>query len=400
MKILACGDLHLGAGSDYGREPGERLREQENVWSRIVDVAVDHGVDAVLFAGDAFERRRPTPSELLAFKRPLDRLRSADIQVVLIVGNHDVEAFDRPAAVDLFVDDMALVVPISKPTVLDVQGDLPVACLPWTPVGRLVATRNGGERDEVNGLAADLLLDTARGLRAQVPDGQPAILLLHWSISGAALPTGIPTDQLREPVIPLSELERLGFDAIVAGHIHKPQLLATDPREPDMPIFYVGSPMPLNFGEASVEHGVWILESHAIGTHGAVGWAPQFVPIDSRPFVTINWASQDFAQLPPIVEESVDGAIVKVRYRATAEQARRIDHAEIRQALVDAGAHKVYAIEATIEREARARVEGLDESVGPMDAVDAWLAANPEPVDGQANAIRVRTAGYLEEAAA
>jgi hypothetical protein len=77
----------------------------------------------------------------------------------------------------------------------------------------------------------------------------------------------------------------------------------------------------------------------------------------------------------PIVEQFVD-AVVRVRYTATEEQARRIDHAEITRALYDAGAHKVYAIQPTIERENRARVDGVDEDIAPLAAVDAWCDAN------------------------
>ena len=91
----------------------------------------------------------------------------------------------------------------------------------------------------------------------------PRILVGHWSISGASTPSGIPTDQFREPVIPLAELEQIGFDAVVFGHIHKPQTLQGISSRP---IFYVGSPMALNFGETGSEHGAWLLDF--VGAHG------------------------------------------------------------------------------------------------------------------------------------
>jgi hypothetical protein len=70
-KLLCFGDLHLGAGSDYGAEPGDRLRDQQDVLAMIVQLANENEVDAVLFAGDAFHRRRPTPAEMLACADPL-----------------------------------------------------------------------------------------------------------------------------------------------------------------------------------------------------------------------------------------------------------------------------------------------------------------------------------------
>jgi DNA repair protein SbcD/Mre11 len=396
MKLLCTGDLHLGAGSDYGREPGERLAEQEAVWDRIVDLAIEQDVDALLHAGDVFERRRPTPSEMLAFARPLRRLRDRMSDILIVVGNHDVEAFDRPAGVELFAD---LVDVHREPGVWGTFARTFVCTLPWTPVANLVARNGGGDRDELHARAAELLLDTARDLRAQCPDAGPKILLLHWSVSGAALPTGLPTDTLREPVIPLAELEQLSFDAIVMGHIHKGQLLATNPVEPEIPIFYVGSPMPLNFGEASVPHGVWILELD--GVHGAT--VPEFVPIESRPFVTLELDGLSLSTSGvngvylcfDAEADGIVGAIVKVRYHATADQARHIDHAAIRQALLDAGAHKVFAIEPSIEREQRARVEGVDEDLTPVDAMHAYAEANSIDRDTEL-AMLERTGRYLE----
>jgi hypothetical protein len=91
---------------------------------------------------------------------------------------------------------------------------------------------------------------------------------------------------------------------------------------------------------------------------------------------------------------------VKVRYTATADQARRVDHAAIRQALYDAGAHKVYAIEATIERSERARVQ-VDESVGELDALDLWMNAQDPTIEPPVrDALQQLTSRYLTEVSA
>jgi exonuclease SbcD len=283
MKLLCTGDLHLGAGADYGRAPGERLAEQQHVWTDICALAVNENVDAVLFAGDAFERRRPTPAEIMAFRAGLEILNDHEIRCVAIPGNHDVEAFDRPTGLDV-LDGIATV--YARPAVVDLE-DLAIVTLPWTPPSRLVAARNGGDRDVVNREVSELLLETARGLRAQVPAHLPAILLLHWSVSGASLPSGLPVDGLREPVIPALELDEIGFDAFVCGHIHKAQVLVA--REENgshaAAAFYVGSPMPLNFGEAQVGHGVWMLDTDT--------WVSEFTPIESRPFTTSTRPTAD-----------------------------------------------------------------------------------------------------------
>src|SRR5205814_1684568 len=132
----------------------------------------------------------------------------------------------------------------STPELVELAG-VTVATLPWVHPGRLIAAHGRDvSRDETNSVVAELLLEAARGLRAQINGDAPAILLLHWSISGSSLPTGLPVDQLREPVIPHDELLALGFDAIIAGHIHLRQTIG-HPLDQVRPAFYVGSPLPL-----------------------------------------------------------------------------------------------------------------------------------------------------------
>ena len=252
MRLLACGDLHIGAGAQFDREPGSRLTDQERALEQIVALVDEHQADTVLIAGDVFHRPRPTPGELLVFDR-FARQLAARAHVLAIVGNagHDLEAGDRPCGLDLFHGSIAV---HRMPAVWHGQG-LSVATLPSVPAHRLVATRNGGDRATLFQDVADLLIATARGLRAEIPAGRPAVLLAHWSIEGASLPNGLPVADLNEPVLPLDDLMELGYDAVIAGHIHRHQILSEDPL-----IAYVGSLSVCDFGEVGYDHGVVLLD--------------------------------------------------------------------------------------------------------------------------------------------
>lgn len=313
--------------------------------------------------------------------------------MIAILGNHDVAGVALGTGLEVFAE-AGLLTLAKTPAVHQVAG-VSIACLPWAPVSRIVAAAGGGDRDDLNAYAAELLLATARGLLAQV-DG-PAVLLVHFAISGSALPNGLPVDQMREPVLDLGELEALGFDAIVAGHVHLAQRLR--PGEPAE--FYVGSPMPLNFGEAGNEHGVWLLEVDP----GPLDATARFIPIESRPLLTLDsepahdgdrdfWVVGGVAIVEPVKQWPVDDAIVKVRIRATAEQARRLDVAAFKRALYEAGAHKVFAVQLEIEKPERARVEGLTEELDEQAALELWLEA--QSINGtRAAALRERTERYL-----
>jgi exonuclease SbcD len=401
-RLLCTGDLHIGAGSGYA---DDRLGDQEAVLEQLVDVARDRDVDGVLIAGDVFDRPKPTPAELHVFARFARRLEVAGIPAVAVLGNagHDQLGTDLPSALELFHGEWLRV--SRHPEVRELAG-VAICTLPSVPVSRLVAQRGG--RDEVNELAVALLLETAAKLRSRAVDvpGRATLLLGHWSVSGASLPNGLPTSDLHEPVLPLEALELLGFDAMVFGHIHKPQILNQDPR----PILYTGSPMTLNFGEADVEHGCWLLDV------GEGGYTREFAKLTDRRFVTVDvdLTSATFAEHAAGVDEtdliaaaiveqyhenSLADAVMRIRYRATDEQHRRVDVAALKGFCMEAGAHRVHQVTPELVRVTRLRSAGVDESLEPGAALDLWAAAN-ELEEADRRRTRDLLTSYLEAAAA
>lgn len=389
-RYLACSDLHLGAGADLSLAPGDRLREQASVWQSIVFEAAERDCDALLFAGDAFHRNKPTPQELLAFADPLVE---CPIPVFAINGNsHDFVGVGQAMAVDVVDALSASFSLFTEPTVVELPGGVALAMLPWAPVSRIVAAQDGGDRDSVNELAADLLLEVARGLAercATEHPGKPALLMTHFSISGAALPSGLSIDMAREPILPATDLALLLFDFVIAGHIHRSQML-----EPDSFGFYCGSPMPLSFGEPG-DHGFWIVDVSAAGVV-----EPEFVPLASRPFLTFDVdgltalvaaEETDAEHIAGITD--LDGAFVKVRYTATEDEARRIDQGALRHTLEDAGAYRVF-IEPSVERAHRERGTVIDDAGSRVDQLAAYLEAIGTNGDVKP-AMLERAAGYL-----
>lgn len=411
-RFLCCADLHVGAGRDHRLDS---LADQGAILDQIVQATREHDVDGLLIAGDVFHRPKPTPAELHVFARFTAQLERAGIPAIAVHGNagHDLVNADLESALELFASDWLRV--SRTPELVKAAGDVAVVTLPSVPVHRLVAQHNGGDRQEIHDLAVAMLLDTCRDLHAQVPAGWPSVLLAHWAISGASLPNGLPVAALAEPVLPVDELERLGFDAIIAGHIHRGQLFASNPLEPEIPILYCGSPMVLDFGEAGFEHGVWVLDLAMPN----LGFTPEFVPLADRRFVTVNVDLTEGLPkvvngfgLPTTIDETdlvaasiseqlpFTDAIVRVKYRATEEQHRRVDHQALEKLVADGGAHRLYGgIDWDPVRETRARQEGLDEAVEPLAAVAMWCAAN-EVDDAPAEALTDLTAGYLESVAA
>lgn len=85
-KILHTADSHLGY-----RQYHEEQREQDflEAFQQVITHAVEDNVDAVVHAGDIFNRSRPDIRTLSNFAKELRRLDSADVEFLTIVGNHD-----------------------------------------------------------------------------------------------------------------------------------------------------------------------------------------------------------------------------------------------------------------------------------------------------------------------
>lgn len=404
MKLLFLSDLQLEAGAALGTGefgPGSRFQDQVDVLTRVLDLAVKEQVEAVGVLGDVFERSRPAPWSVIAFQSFVRGCVEHGIEVLVISGNHDVRSAALPSALSIF-DDNGISVALT-PSLYPIPGhpaDGPgcvIAALPWTPLSRLVAAQPNLSRAQLNDLAAAALVESAHLLgdrcAAEYPN-LPAILVGHWAISGATLPTGLSSDLLNEPVIPAEGLATAGFNLVAFGHIHQVQVVTSVPA----PVVYCGSPMVCNWGEAATPHGVWLYETTGDGTL-------TFKPIADRQFLNLDGAVvSDPATYAGIGglnlgiaanhKDVFGGALVRVRYSCTEEEAKLIDEAEARRVLLAAGASKVF-FKATVERTSRARVADVAEGLDDSAAFEMWLATQSVP-ESDLQALRDLHAGYEE----
>ena len=76
MKVLHFSDLHIGyerysKTTDLKTGLDDRIVDFLNVFDELIDYAINEDVDLVLFAGDAFKTRNPTPTHLREFSKRL-----------------------------------------------------------------------------------------------------------------------------------------------------------------------------------------------------------------------------------------------------------------------------------------------------------------------------------------
>src|SRR5699024_1894146 len=94
MKFIHFADAHLDSpfrGLSFlpSKEFNQIYQAADQSLTRIVDLALAEKIDLVLIAGDTFDSAKPSPRSQLFFAQQIKRLTDAQIQVVMIFGNHD-----------------------------------------------------------------------------------------------------------------------------------------------------------------------------------------------------------------------------------------------------------------------------------------------------------------------
>jgi len=107
LKILHFADLHLGVES-YGHidaATGLSTRQSDILTSldKVIDYALNNGIDLVLFSGDAYKSREPSQTQQREFAKRINRLSGGGIPIFLLIGNHDLpNAVGRATSTEIF----------------------------------------------------------------------------------------------------------------------------------------------------------------------------------------------------------------------------------------------------------------------------------------------------------
>ncbi len=93
MKVVICGDTHIGAvfglGGPNGKGGNTRVDDYEKTLNHIADYCINNEIDVFIQTGDAFDKRHPTSEHMEVFNNVLRRLSLNGIFSIVIMGNHD-----------------------------------------------------------------------------------------------------------------------------------------------------------------------------------------------------------------------------------------------------------------------------------------------------------------------
>lgn len=246
MKFIHLSDLHLGKRVNEI----SMLEDQEYILLQIIRIIDGEKPDAVVIAGDVYDKSVPPAEAVLLFDDFLCRLASRDLPVLIISGNHDSperlsfgSRLMESAGVHFAPVYNGKVQPISLP---DRYGSVNFWLLPFVKpahVKRYYPDAGIESYTDMLRVAVEHMeLDTsARN-----------VLVTHQFVTGAAtceseeLQIG-GTDSVDASVFD-------GFDYVALGHLHGPQNVGFNR------IRYCGTPLKYSFSEAAHYKSVTLVE--------------------------------------------------------------------------------------------------------------------------------------------
>jgi exonuclease SbcD len=383
MKIVHFADAHIGletyGGMDSATGLNTRVIDELKALDSVIDFAISDEADLVLFCGDAYKNREPSPTYQREFAKRIRRLSEAKINTVVVVGNHDLSgAPGKASSVEIFDTlDIDYVHVAGKPGILNIttkKGEVQVAVFPWPRRTALLV------REDVKNLGIEQVKEQLQDAMAeklvQLADGidpsKPAVLAAHVAVANAK--TGTEKNMVigSDPVVMLSTIANHVYDYIALGHVHRQQVLSETP-----PVVYAGSLERLDFGDEGEDKGFYVAEIKQTGKEKQVTY--EFHKMQARRFVTLEVDIPDEEADPTgrILSEiagrsgDIADAIVRLKLSLPGHLASALRDGEIFKALKEA--YNV-SIARDIRRVSRSRGAGwIKDTLTPLEALRKYM---------------------------
>lgn len=270
-RLLHTADWHLGRILH-----GVHLTEdQEYLLDQVVKIVEDHRPDAVIVAGDVYDRAVPPPEAVRLLDDTLTRIVELGVPVIMIAGNHD--GADRLQFGSRLMARAGLTIAsvpqieVVKVRMNDEYGPLDVYALPFFDP---VEVRDLFGDQDIHGHDAA----TARMVEeilAHAEEGVRRVLVGHMFVFG-----GKASDSERPLSVGGAEMvdatHLAGFDYVALGHLHRAQAVGTDQ------IRYAGSLSKYSFQEANHRKSVSMVTIGEPGGNPVVEEIPLVLRRDLR----------------------------------------------------------------------------------------------------------------------
>lgn len=245
MKILHLSDLHFGKRLNNF----SLLEDQYHINQQIFKLAEDTHIEAVIIAGDVFDKQIPSAGAIQLFDDFLNFWAELNLPVFIISGNHD-SAERLSFGANIFSSSNIYISPvyngqITPITLNDAYGKINFYLLPFI---KPATVRPFFPDEKINSYT-----ETVQTVLKKLPlnKNERNILIAHQFVTGAVL-----SDSEEIVIGGLDNIDAHifnSFDYVALGHIHTPQTILRDT------IRYCGTLLKYSFSEAHQQKSATIV---------------------------------------------------------------------------------------------------------------------------------------------
>ncbi|MGB0894645.1 MAG: exonuclease SbcCD subunit D [Parashewanella sp.] len=249
MKFIHTSDWHIGRQLHNH----SLLDDQIYVFQQIIELAAKHQVDAVIIAGDIYDRSVPPSSAITVLDDVLHQLiNRLNIAVIMIAGNHDSHERLGFAAKHMKQNGLHIVGPLTHDLeVIKLEGKTGTAVFYPIPYAEPARVRQVFKCDATtHEQAMSVLLEQ---VHKDDTHDLPKVVISHCFLDGSS-------DSESERPLSIGGADKISpelfmpFDYVALGHLHGPQFKG------DGHVRYSGSPLKYSFSEAKHNKSVTLVE--------------------------------------------------------------------------------------------------------------------------------------------
>ena len=276
MKFLHTADLHIGKSVCEH----SMLDEQRHILASILEAVRGEKPDALLIAGDVYDKSVPSAEAVAVLDDFLVRLSETGTKVFVLSGNHD--SAERIAFGGRLMEDRGVhMSPVysgefAPVTLQDEFGEVDVWMLPFVrPATVRACLGSDEERDQVTDYTSAMRMAIAQ---MHFTPGRRNVLLAHQFVTGAE------RSDSEENVGGLDNVDASvfdGFDYVALGHIHKPQNVAKDTAG-NARVRYSGTPLKYSLSEANHKKSLTVVELAGKSADGLAGIEVREIPLTPK----------------------------------------------------------------------------------------------------------------------
>ena len=259
MKFIHLSDLHLG------KTLGEfsLIKDQEYILGQVLELVREKGVNAVLIAGDVFDRSLPSEAAVNLLDSFISELADRNIETFIISGNHDSE--DRlEYGSRLFSSRGIHITSVFKGKLIripaeDEFGTINIYMLPFIKASQV--------RHYYPDCSIETYEDAVRTVisKAEIDWSARNVLIAHQFVAGNSAPQIAGSEGASVQNVGLveqisSEVFK-DFDYVALGHLHSSQCAGFDH------VRYAGSVLKYSLNEAAGSKSVPLVD---IGEKGSL----------------------------------------------------------------------------------------------------------------------------------